>query len=245
MDLNWITNGISSAGFTWHGPSDAESHKAIVDPQQRLKQIWYLEKALESAQSVARVVLPQTNQFATCFLVGPNLILTNHHVFGTKEDAQPAVIEFNYRFLFNGGLAPVESYTCDTSIFVTDPVLDFTLVGLKELPKRPYLRLRHGQPAVEDSHIAIIQHPNGEKQQVSLRDHSLVHQDQSGIEYLTNTDYGSSGSPVFDDFWKVIALHSQRTQDPKSLGAAPIWYRNRGTKIEAILNNNEVNDLIP
>src|SRR5262249_24438414 len=108
----------------------------------------------------------------------------------------------------------------------------------------PYLQLRHGELAARGDHIAIIQHPYGEPLQVALRDNSLVYDDESAIEYLTNTDYGSSGSPVFNDNWQVIALHSQRVKDPKSRGVVT-YYRNRGIKIAAILNLPEIDRLLP
>jgi endonuclease G len=92
---------------------------------------------------------------------------------------------------------------------------------------------------VRQSHIAIIQHPSGSPLQVAMRDNSLVY--DKSIEYLTNTDYGSSGAPVFNDNWNVITLHSQRVKDPNS----NTWYRNRGTKIATLLRLTDVDRLIP
>jgi endonuclease G, mitochondrial len=231
MDIHWLTHGVSDSGFVWHGPPDPNTRKAIVDPEQHLKKIWYLERAVEASRSIGRVLFPNGRSFATCFLVAPQLILTNHHVFGKPEDVTGVHIQFNYREQYDGSLAELEEYTCDPATFITDKALDFTLVGLTTQARSPHLPLRHGDNTIRSSHIAIIQHPNGSYLQVAMRDNSLVYDDTDTIEYLTNTDYGSSGAPVFNDNWNVIALHSQRVKDPNSGN----WYRNRGTKIEAIL----------
>jgi hypothetical protein len=81
--------------------------------------------------------------FATCFLVAPQLILTNHHVFGKPEDTVGVRIQFNYREQYSGGLAKVDEHVCDTTTFITDQDLDFTLVALTQPAEQPYLPLRH------------------------------------------------------------------------------------------------------
>src|SRR6266487_764579 len=214
MNSNWLTQGVSPDGFVWHGPVRPETRKAIVDVEQKLKKIWYLERAVEVSRLIGRVLFPDGKHFATCFLVAPQLILTNHHVFGTPETTTGVRIQFNYREQYDGSLAETDEYQCDPTTFITDEVLDFTLVGLTQPVKSSYLRLRHGDKPVRESHLAIIQHPNGYPLQVAMHDNS-----------------------------HVIALHSQRVKDPNS----DTWYRNRGTKIEAILriHSKDVNLLLP
>lgn len=246
MDINWLTNGAGSDGFEWHEPEERQTGAAMVDLQHQLKQIWYLEKAVEVSRSVARILFPGGKVFATCFLVAPNLIMTNHHVFGKAEDTEGVKIQFNYRKLANGDMETPEEYTCDAkTTFITNKPLDYTLVALNTnadkgravLPLQPDAALKPG------SHIAIIQHPSGEPLQVAIRDNSLQFSDDKTIEYLTNTEYGSSGAPVFNDNWELIALHSQRVKDPTKKTTE--WYRNRGTKVGAILENRAIAKLIP
>ena len=247
MDLDWLTGGAPPSGFgDWHGDTRRRTRKAIVDPDQKFMQMWYLERATAVSRSVARVLFPDGKHFATCFLVAPNLILTNHHVFGQEEDTKGVRIQFNYRLAFDGDLEDLDEYSCDPEVFITDEALDYSLVGLtkKVDPKWGYLPVRHGQTAAEGKHVAIIQHPSGEPLQIAMRENSLQYQDDKTIEYLTNTEYGSSGSPVFNNNLYLIALHSQRVQDP-SKKDRKVWYRNRGTKIGAILQNKAVDKLIP
>ncbi len=55
----------------------------------------------------------------------------------------------------------------------------------------------------------IIQHPCGDPQKVVLQDNwiTYVAPDHRRVQYLTNTEHGSSGSPVCNENWEVVALH--------------------------------------
>ena len=43
--------------------------------------------------------------------------------------------------------------------------------------------------------------------EVSLRFNQVVAVENKRIYYLADTEEGSSGSPVFDDSWRLVALH--------------------------------------
>ncbi|HEX2913603.1 MAG TPA: serine protease [Chloroflexia bacterium] len=247
MDKDWLATGAPQKPFAWHGPADPLTRKAVVDPLGgKFKQIWYLEKAIQVSRSVARVLFPDGKHFATCFLVATDLIMTNHHVFGSSYETEGVRIQFNYRENLDGDLEEVEDYGCDPSTFFTSQEFDYSVVKLDRpaAERWGYLPMRQGQATPRESHIAIIQHPEGEPLQVAMRDNSLVYDDANTVEYLTSTEYGSSGSPVFNDYWQLIALHSQRVQDP-SITDRKVWYRNRGIKMNAILQNKALAALIP
>jgi len=245
MDSNWVRGGAPAGGLHWEGPPDPTTQRAIVDMDQKFRQLWYLEQALEAARSVGLVGFKHSNATATCFLVGPQLILTNHHVFESAADAAEGHVQFGYRELFNGDLTDPPVFDCDpAALFVTNEALDYSLVALAASPGLPYLKLRHGDATELESHIAIIQHPDGAPLQVASRDNSLVWQSAQALQYLTNTEYGSSGAPVFNDYWRVIALHSKRVQDP-AVSGREVWYRNQGTRVSAILADPRVSAALP
>ena len=52
-----------------------------------------------------------------------------------------------------------------------------------------------------------MQHPRGEKKQVALRENRIVDIPDRFLHYAADTEPGSSGSPVFNDQWEVVALH--------------------------------------
>ncbi|MFC8142403.1 trypsin-like serine peptidase [Streptomyces paradoxus] len=53
--------------------------------------------------------------------------------------------------------------------------------------------------------VNIIQHPRGEPKQLSLRDNQIVDALERFLHYESDTREGSSGSPVFNDPWEVVA----------------------------------------
>jgi endonuclease G len=89
----------------------------------------------------------------------------------------------------------------------------------------------------------IIQHPYGDPQKVVLQDNwiTYVADDQSRVQYLTNTEYGSSGSPVCDESWELVALHHSRAPLPASEKTKHIR-GNEGIPMVAILP--EIQDLV-
>jgi endonuclease G len=57
--------------------------------------------------------------------------------------------------------------------------------------------------------VTIIQHPLGGTKQIALTANKIIgiDRDRHKLFYQTDTEPGSSGSPVFNNEWKVIALH--------------------------------------
>ena len=188
-----------------------------------LTSINYLVKGLNVARSVCRVHLKnqfgQTTGFGTGFLVGPNIMITNHHVIRGIEDARGALAEFDYELDIFGN-----EKTKATFEILTDPApiaiqhLDFCLVRLSSqstdgrinLNDFGWLQLNStpGKTAI-GQYLTIIQHPGGEHKQLCVRENKLLKYDPSGntLWYATDTIGGSSGSPVFNDAWQVVALH--------------------------------------
>jgi V8-like Glu-specific endopeptidase len=55
--------------------------------------------------------------------------------------------------------------------------------------------------------VTIIQHPSGGPKQIALNENRVTNIYRHYLQYTTDTLPGSSGSPVFNDDWKVVALH--------------------------------------
>jgi endonuclease G len=55
--------------------------------------------------------------------------------------------------------------------------------------------------------VVIIQHPNGGLKRITLTANYVTGTRVPRLHYTTDIMPGSSGSPVFNDQWQVIAIH--------------------------------------
>lgn len=200
--------GIAASGF----PRALERVLQTND----LMSIGFFERGLQAAQSVARIAVrgPQGSLagYGTGFMVSPRLLLTNNHVFRAPDEAAGSVAEFNFKALLDGQTTtPTSFHFAPEDFFLTDPELDFSLVALRDAPELGqfgWLRLigETGKLMVGEK-VNIIQHPNGEPKQIAVRENQVVDELELFLHYKTDTAPGSSGSPVFNDQWEVVALH--------------------------------------
>jgi hypothetical protein len=81
-----------------------------------------------------------------------------------------------------------------------------------------------------DTPLFIAQHPKGTPLKLALDTNAVIelNENQTRVTYRTNTDPGSSGSPVFDQNWNLVALH--HSGDPDSI--MPTY--NEGIPLHAI-----------
>jgi len=199
--------------------SDKEvSLEKIIGSKDNLLTIAWLEKALTASRAVCRVVR-EDGESGTGFLTQDGYLFTNHHVLETPEDAKGATIEFNYEVGQTGTVKPLSQYKLDASDFKTSPVpqFDFTKVKVIENGNKPlkdwgFLEFDpSAMPAIGDA-VTIIQHPSGGDKRIALRANEVVEQKAQFLYYTTDTEPGSSGSPVFNRDWKVVALHHAAKQ---------------------------------
>lgn len=179
--------------------------------------VGFLEAGYLAARSVGRVfVRGHGAHYGTGFLVSPSLLLTNNHVLASRQEAERGVIEFNYQAGIGGRTLLPAAFALEPGrFFVTDPDLDFTLVAVADrsqggdgLDGFSWLRLSEAQgKVILGEKVNIIQHPNGEPKQLALRENQVVDLLEHFVHYAADTAPGSSGSPVFNDQWEVVALH--------------------------------------
>ena len=178
----------------------------------------FLEQGARIAKSVGRIAFGDDGQpLGSGFLIGYDLLLTNHHVITSAAEANELVVEFNYETDIAGVPHGVTRFTLDAGVFVTDPVsgLDFTIVGIgQRLAGDAPLASFGAAPlsAASDKHMLgefanIVQHPSGRYKEIVLRENRLVWRMGDALHYVADTQPGSSGSPVFNSQWRVIALH--------------------------------------
>jgi V8-like Glu-specific endopeptidase len=201
--------------------------------ENNLKPISYLEQGLVVSRTVAKITC-ESDYKGTGFLIAPDILMTNFHVFPTEEIASNATIQFNYQKDIDGKVLQTGDYVGNpASLYYCNQDLDYVVVRLKW---KSGLKEKWGVSELKsvavnlDDKVNIIQHPNGDYKQVAMNDNEVRHVDQDMIQYLTDTEGCSSGSPVFNEQWQVVALHHSSKNESHPFG-------NEGIKISAIIKD--------
>jgi hypothetical protein len=224
----------------WKNFSSGQQERQIVAGQHTLLDVAFLEAGLISSRSVCRIIGSAVSGpfYGTGFRIGPSLILTNHHVlFDWEAGDQPASsvsAEFGYEVGRDGRLLPSTTLTCDTSSIKGEHREDWAVVKTDApMPDDfPALPLPRGGTIQVDQRVCIIQHPLGLPKKIALAHNLVRYVDPNVVQYWTDTEAGSSGSPVFDEQWRVVALHHQWVEAPDDDGTA---YRNQGRSIGRVV----------
>jgi len=196
-------------GVSLVAPASADLEKIIG--ANNLKSIAWLQQGLEAAKSVCRVVTPKG--LGTGFLIDRRWVMTNHHVLSQPEVAARSYAEFNFQEDAAGKVQEPFRYSLLGDGLQADPDLDFSIAriapgdSLPALESWGTLTLTADPPPGVGEHVTIIQHPGGGPKQIALTANQVVSLFEHRLKYTTDTLPGSSGSPVFNDAWKVVALH--------------------------------------
>lgn len=220
----------------WRGKANERQLLEKVVGESSLVDVSRLALGAQRARSVAKLVTPRG--CGTGFLITPNRILTNHHVFPDSTTAAGSRAIFNYERTPEGKEAPVEEFELSPGeYFRANADDDWALVAVKGEPGLRWGHIELTRAKVERGDLVnIIQHPGGAPKQVSLSFDVVAYVGQGRVQYLTDTLPGSSGAPVFDERWNVVALHHSGgwLEEPGSTSGRT-YYRNQGIEITRIL----------
>jgi V8-like Glu-specific endopeptidase len=76
----------------------------------------------------------------------------------------------------------------------------------------------------------------GQPKQLAIVDNQVAYSDERIAQYLTDTLPGSSGAPVFNDAWELVAIHHSGGWIPEP-NSSSTHFRNEGIRIPAILRD--------
>jgi len=215
--------GLPSPGQVTANDINDRFVERVIGNTRDFLAVQFFDRGARASRAVCRIVtsFPDGEAFGTGFLVTPRLLITNHHVFADQDAARRSRAEFNYQLGGDQTLA-VETYDfAPDEFFLSDQSLDFALVAVAATSTRgtpldhfgfcPLIgsegKIITGQP------VNIVQHPSGGLKQVVVRENRLIDLPENGSAvdqyayYEADTEPGSSGSPVFNDQWEVVALH--------------------------------------
>ena len=196
-------------------------------------------------------------------MISPRLFLTNNHVLPDQETAGGSWAQFEYLTTASGSARDPQLYRMRPDIFfITNEELDISIVALDDqdvgkqrLEARGWCPLIAGSgKAIKGERVNIIQHPGGERMQVTVRENTIVAVEGHFLQYEADTQPGSSGAPVFNDQWEMAALHHAgvpkkdknkriltRSGDPWSGRREDIdeidWIANEGVRISSLMEH--------
>jgi V8-like Glu-specific endopeptidase len=229
-------------GAGWQGFG---AERLVVAGSDTLLGIAFLSTGLARARSICRVKAvysPGRSGFGTGALIGPDLLLTNHHVlydWDRGERAASAVEAwFGYEDDETGVSRQHTVVRCDAATITGERGHDWAVVRTATAVPAgtPVLSLRGADAPRKDDYVFIIQHPDGGPKMIGLS-HNLVRSVTGDVlQYWTDTKTGSSGAPVFNSRWQVVGLHHRWVEAP---AGDDVEYRNQGRRIGRVIEGIE------
>ena len=194
----------------------------------------FLQDGADMVPAVCRIAVttPRGQRYTgSGFLVANGgYIMTNNHVLEDEDWARGSLAIFH----FQEGSQPVRVGLAPERFFLTNAALDFTIVACDPGPVRdvrPVPLFQNPALITRNERVYIIQHPRGRPKEVVLRDNDVTRVRDRVVWYRADTDGGSSGSPVFNEDWQLVALHHAGWLDP----ADPSQATNEGISLAAII----------
>ena len=214
---------------------------------------YFLEKGAQVQKAVARVVLTHPYNgfsagtgYGTGFMISPSLFMTNNHVIPDLYAASKMRMQFNYQVGALGMEQQSESYFPDIAgTFHTSVGLDYTVLKLKKsipIPGAPnpvnagekwsWIPLNEFPGYFPNQRFNVIQHPAGRRKEIALQNNTFSSLKQNAVRYTADTEPGSSGSPVLDNTWRLVALHHAGGEHDGEK-----WLDNEGIRIDRLVQD--------
>lgn len=227
-------------------PQDLTEPERLVFGTDHRVSFEFLRGAMQAARAIARIEVPvgAACSYGTGWLAAPKLLMTNWHVLdaGTGADAaelsaRAARTAFWFDYHTEG---TVRTDVRGARLVHHARELDYALLAFDhDLGDRPPLAL-HREPVTLErgARLNIAQHPSGGPLRLAIRSNYCVESAATTVRYVTDTESGSSGAPVCNDQWQVIAVHARaREIREQQLPGGRSRYVNEGILLSAILTD--------
>lgn len=201
--------------------------------QMRLRNVCRVASA--SGRTVGTGMLIAGGAFCES-MAGQNYVLTNHHVVSKTDagDMKPRQPVLHFEAL--GTTVEAADVVWQSPVAELDAALLAIGTADGDLPEPlTSLGTLPDPDEVEGLRTYIIGHPKGNPLSVSIHDNHMLDMDDRVLHYRTPTEPGSSGSPVFDRDWDLIALHHAGKDEMDKLHDQDGHYEaNEGIRIDRI-----------
>lgn len=209
----------------WQEPTEELQLQSWFNSEPEFFDVGFLMRGIQQAVSVCRIETLNRRALGTGFLIDKNFVLTNYHVLqeegssleSMNANAQNMLLRFGYFTTETGKTTDGQTFRLDQNqpIVQYSPTekLDYALLRVEDKISKAN-EIKKAECDFESSPskgmgLTILQHPEGESMKLAVsRDGITSILQQSGlVQYATKTAGGSSGSPCFNEDWKVVALH--------------------------------------
>ena len=169
------------------------------------------------------------------------VFVTNNHVVSSTNADSLRIGNTQVTFHALRDAAGKPFTTRFASILRESPLdqLDFTVLELEHQPPglEPY-PIADALPTVNSGQrLYVIGHPRGGGLMFSMQDNRLIDHGAPTdfrVHYRTPTEPGSSGSPVFNGGWELVALHHSGSATMNRIHGAGTYEANEGIWIQSI-----------
>jgi hypothetical protein len=235
----------------------AETPEKIVHTDD-LVTFAFMQRGVQAATAVMKLRVPRFEAglarttaggtpviyLGTGWLLTGSLLITNHHVINARNEGELDAIATDLalqakgtvvQFDFDGdGLAGTELQV--EALEAWSQPLDYAIVRIPATTRQPLVRsLKPIVLGTESVPVNIIQHPGGRSKRYGIRNNLLNAVSATELRYFTDTESGSSGSPVLNDQWQVVGLHrASAFAAAVQFQGKPTAYVNVGTPWPAI-----------
>lgn len=226
--------------------SSATNHEKIIGAKSNLQMLSWLERGLQCGSAVCRLV--SNESLGSGFRAQNDLLVTNNHVIRSINDAERFVAQFFFEENLDRTMKDPVPVELDTTRFWTSEQLDITIIGtrLSSISSGALiaaLPLSEAAAITVGEFVSIIQHPLGGPKQIALTSNEVINIYGHRVQYVTDTLPGSSGAPVFNSAWEVIAIHHAGGNLLKNAAGDSV-FANEGISVSAIVSIPEVQGLL-
>jgi endonuclease G, mitochondrial len=246
-------------GGAWRVPARQPGYPESVIPADGAVPVHFLAEGQQAAKSVALVSVTRFDQReindswmqarGTGWLIGPRMIITALSVVNARLDGEPPASEDDFTEQARNAQVTFD-YDQDglpgriisvTGVLALSAAYKYAVLQLETDPGVPPLRLAGDgptdDPGVQRS-LNIVRHPLSGPKALAIRNNVTTElserPDELGYLTATATSPGARGAPVFDDEWRVVAMHQAGEQAAKTAPRAAYAWISVGTKIGAI-----------
>lgn len=180
----------------------------------------------------------------TGFRVGKEHVLTNHHVLCPSNGQLLKVgAYFGYETDAADNQLAATRLEGDVASVVAEAPTDWGVLRVPGIPDAsPIVDLTSIAVPARGDAAYILQHPGGLTKRLAFVRNTVTDTMENMVHYLTDTQAGSSGAPVFDAQGKLIALHHRGGTPTTAIGKPPLC-KNEGVLIQRVIDRLKANGL--